>query len=413
MKIAAITPLNYNRYNSAQSNNNSNVKNQSTPKTNYNNSPSFGMYIIDDLYHYAKRVSNAKKADFRHNQIENVRKFVHDDIGMVAKRFGHAREEVADRYQQYLDIDGLKPSLDGKEKGLNRVVGYSLEKLELIKNAVVPILTKTEKEPIGVVPNGIIFCGPEGSGKTFMAESFMQHFTNADRRGYWKEIELGTNPYESYYYPGSRSRKYSADWKNGDTDENLEAFWKTFDEEKKDNLSCGHSFVLIRNLDNLLQHPDADLLKTELMYQTENSAKNGITWIGTVTDKKNIPDWLLDTSRTNIIMDLGNTKSDVETSAALSHFMAECGRADETDHKVIIDHLRAKEVPSTPSHIKRIIDSRHERNKRYDYTGEGGWHLEPFTTERLQREINRYSAKLAEQNKKEHVFDDNMFLNND
>ena len=370
--------------------------------------PSFGAYILDDLFYMGLRKYNSSRANFRYDQITDVRKKVQDVVSTAAKRFNADSKQILERYKQYLETDKLQPVLNGEENGLNKLVGRSYEKLELIKNVVVPILNRDKGAENAVVPNGIIFYGPEHSGKTFTARCLMEHLKQ--QIGGLKIVELGKKSGENDIYRYDKY-KIGVDWKTGDTNENLEAFWSVFDVQRKSNRYYGHTMVLINEMDNILNNKNADLLKTELMFQTQNCAKDGITWIGTVKDKNSIPEWLLDDSRTNILMEIGELNSDVEASLALSHFIAENKRTDKTKHEVILDLIRARKIPMTPVHIKNIIEGACKRAAKNDFWSEGGSYRASVTTENMKNEIEAYSRKIAEEGPKENIFDDNAFIN--
>ncbi len=353
-----------------------------------NNSPNFGWFGIDDLFCWGARKLNKNRERLRQEQIENVYKKVGNDIELVAKRFGIPKETAAAKYQEDLNIGGLEHNGDGHEKGLNKVIGYSLEKLEMIKKVVVPILKSKEAKMAGkelpsdvVLPNGVLIYGERGTGKSHMADSLMEHLKE-------KGIDTVT---------------INKPWYKGDTDENIFAIWDTFEAAQNNAKQKGkHTVIQINNLDQIMEHPDADLLKTEIAFQTQHPAQDGVTWIATTNDKEKLPDWVFDKNRTSIIMPLGEMKSDAETSAVLSHFIAKTNRRDKTDHDVILDYIDKKGIQRVPGRIKEIVEKVNSNLYKKDYWGQSrtfdswniGYHTESVKDKDMKKAIDEIKKKL-------------------
>ncbi len=372
-----------------------------------NNSPNFGWFGIDDLFCWGVRKLNSNRENLRQEQIKNVYKKVGNDIDLVAKRFGIPREAAAEKYQDDLNIGGIEPNGNGYERGLNRVIGYSLEKLEMIKKVVVPVIKSQQLKLAGkelpadiIVPNGVLIYGERGAGKSHMAGSLMEHL----------------------HIKGVDTVTINKPWYKGDTDENIFAIWDTFEAAQKNAKETGkHTVIEINNLDQIMEHPDADLLKTEIAFQTQHPALDGVTWVATTNNKNKLPNWIFDKNRTSIIMPLGEMKSDAETSAALSHFIAQTDRRDKTDHDVILDYMKHNSIRKLPGKIKEIVENADSMLKNKDYYGQSrtfdswdiGSHKESIKNKDMKKAIDILAEKLNNENlqRKLNIFDNTNFEN--
>jgi len=389
MNITAITS-----YNSISGIQNQPKKNNNQVKTIQpvrlqNNSPSFGRFLIDDLFFWGKKKLNNSREIIRQNQIKDVRSQVHDDIALLSNRLGISKDEAKTRYQADLDIAGIQPSLNGHEEGLNRVVGYSLEKLELMKKAVAPILNsvngKTSQYP---VPNGIILYGPHGTGKSYMAASLMEHLSIKSPK--YKNPVYGSNP---LYINKIKTKTIDKNWTTGDTDDNFEALFETFEQAKRDGGNGFHTVILINDFDKLMKNSNTKLLQKELEFSTQHPSKNGITWIGITNDITKQPEWIFDTNRTSMIIPVKGYKTDAETSAAISHFISEVGRKDNSNHNKILDHLNTTQLPKFPQYIMEFVDkvNRNLMSKDY-YSCRTGQYKAPVKDKLLMAAIDECKA---------------------
>ena len=187
-----IAPVNFNTQNYSN-------KKISQPKTNPSqnthlsyqtkpqSTPAFGSSMIEDMYYYMIRTLNNRREQQRKEQIRQVEKKIQDDTAILAQRLGVSKEEAEQRYNEYIALGGLPYKGSGKEVGLNRIMGYSQEKLDLIRDGVTPIVMQVKATRDGeelpediVVPNGILLYGPTGTGKSYMADAFLEHARQKD-----------------------------------------------------------------------------------------------------------------------------------------------------------------------------------------------------------------------------------------
>lgn len=403
MEVSTITNfrnIQNNRYNNYQPKGLNSNNNYHLGRIQAHKSPNFGLFIVDDLFCWGMRKLNTHRENLRYQQIKKVHQKVGNDIEILAKRMNISKEKAAERYHEDLNIGGIEPRKDGYEVGLNKVLGYSLEKLEMIKKVVVPIIKTQTAKLAGkeipkdvIVPNGILIHGAPGTGKSHMADSLLEHLNKK----------------------GVNTITINQPWHKGDTDENIFAIWKTFEKAQKDAKNGKHTVIQINEFDKIINHPNAEMLQNEFAYQTQHPAKDGVTWIATTNDKSKLPDWMFDKNRTSIVMPLGEMKSDAEVSSVLSHFIAKSGRKDNTDHDIILDYMKKKNMTKTPGKIQELVKETDRRLNAKDSSGEYGyglWDVGYHTKSMQNKDIKKAIDKIAKDtSKKLSPLNDDIFRN--
>ena len=354
-----------------------------------NSAPSFGWFILDDLFYYFNRKLNSSRELELSGQIQDVNQKVVDDITLLSKKLGISPAVAKVRYQECLDIGGIKPKGNGYEEGLNKVIGYNAEKLDLIQNVVTPLVIDAGKNDGCYpnyknpdVPNGVLFYGPRGRGKSYMAECLLEHLNKKRHNIYTRVI--------------------SKNWDKGDTDENAFAIAKTFEEAKKryeqDKI---RTVIYIEELDKLLNENDNPILCAEFIAAATDCRKNGITWIGTITAPKAMPNWLFSPHITSVPMPIKSI-SDVEQSAVMSYFWAKHDRLDKSDHTVILNYLRNENEKIYPPQFEEIANNVNKKLGKKDYNSEKrGNYRAPVTTDVVLNTIREHLASkdLGERDK--------------
>lgn len=341
-----------------------------TASKNY--APSFGKFILDDLFYYFNRRLNRSRELEKSGQIQDVNQKVVDDITLLSKKLGVSPAVAKLRYEECLNIGGIEPEGNGYEVGLNKVIGYNAEKLDLIQNVVTPIIRNGNYKDFDI-PNGVIFYGPRGRGKSYMAECLMEHFGK-------KKDNIYTNV-------------ISEDWDKGDTDENAFAIAETFEEAKKryerDKI---RTVIYIEGLDRLLNEKNNPILCAEFISAAADCRKNGITWVGTITAPKAMPDWLFDPQITSVSIPV-KAISDVEQSAVMSYFWAKYDRLDKSDHNVILNYLRNENKKIYPPQFEEIAKNVDKKLSKKDYSSEKrGNYSAPVTTDVVLTAIREHIA---------------------
>ena len=188
------------------------------------------------------------------------------------------------------------------------------------------------------------------------------------------------------------TRVISKNWDKGDTDENAFAIAKTFEEAKKryeqDKI---RTVIYIEELDKLLNENDNPILCAEFISAATDCRKNGVTWIGTITAPKAMPDWLFSPHITSVPMPIKSI-SDVEQSALMSYFWAKLGRYDKSDHEEILNYCKMNAITLAPPMFVQIADNVEKRLSELDknYKDEPAY-IAPVTTEDVIKAIIDYS----------------------
>ena len=348
------------------------------------NNPAFGWFGLDDLFYYFNKKLNASREAKRREQIEETNKKVVDDISLMSKKMRIPVSVARDKYNEYLKIGGIEPNKNGHEIGLNKVIGYSNEKLDLIKDVVTPIVMKQKAVQSGQqppedlkIPNGVLLYAPRGRGKSYMLESLVEHFKIKSRQD------------------GLKIRTFiiNRPWNLGDTDENAYAIADTFEEAKKFNEeSNGHSIIYIDKLDELLDEDEHPILCAEFLNATTNCAKDNITWIGSVCSPKLEPQWLFNPDRTDVCTPIRKI-SDPEMSAVMSYFWAKYNRQDNSDHNQILTYLNDKGIDIYPPQFEKIADSINNKLMKQDYYSyKRGSYRKPVETQDVISAIEEYKT---------------------
>ena len=292
---------------------------------------------------------------------------MHDDIGLAAKRLGITREEAASKYQSDLDSVGISIDYDRDKKGLNKVIGYSAEKLELLKKVIAPIVKKQKgEESLYEIPNGVLLYGQPGSGKSYMANALLEHIDYKSPR---RDIKL--DHYEPWLSSSEETIKtvnIDADWTKGDKEEIIDTLCDPFEQARRDKRNGYHTVLFINNMDKIFTTQDAEVLNLALKYETQKSLNEGLTWVATTNQRfEYLPNWLKEQDRTSIKININELETDAEMSAVLRHSISETKRMDKTDPDRAIDILTKYRIPRVPGKIKEVVDITSDRLNKNDY----------------------------------------------
>lgn len=389
-------------------NNNKSYQYNSSPKPK-TTSPNFGMLIVDDLYYWGVRKANKNFLEQTAKQLVAIRKDVLNDVELLSKRHGVSKTTVENHYDKYIKRGGIKPKYDGKEVGLNRIIGYSMEKFELLKQLVVPVLDNAKSMKAGKtadnpMPHGLILYGRAGSGKKYLADSLLEHFS-------YKAAEEGLP---------IKTIKVSGQWWQGGTEENVELLKAAFSQARKNGQENNHTVIYIEKLGELLTAENGDVLKAELIKQTQHPQKDKFTWIATVDDIKDLSRPFLKSSRVNMYMEIDKTSSESESLALLNHFISKTGRASEYDEEYIQSYIRDSKIPSIPKKIRKIVEfADNELRMAKDYsTPKKGTFIAPINNMQLMMGadfVSKYNRNrvLSPFEKKEVIIPDRLKIKTD
>lgn len=387
MRIVSISNTSVSGQNTLQNNHSKMSINQnySSFNTSKTHNPSFGWFGVDDLFYYGNRKLNESREAERRIERERVNQKVLNDIEFMAKRLRIPKDAAIERYNESLKIGGIEPNKNGYEVGLNKVIGYSAEKLDLIKDFVAPIITyhtaieKGQTPPDDIkLPNGVVFYGPTGNGKSYFIENLKEHFDEKKKKDYLRiqTVEL------------------DRPWAEGDTKENLDAIFKIADSAFDYSYNTpAHTIVFINGLQHLLDEEKNPKLCAAFYTLAALGGENGLSWAGTIDDPRNVPEWLFDPMLTSKEIGLKGI-SDVEQSALMSYFWAQKDRKDNTDHAKLLDYMQSEGLRISPPDFKRIseiVDRKLKQEKDYDSEKRGRYRA-PVTTKDVIAGIQQYNA---------------------
>ena len=383
MKISPIIGYNYSTKQTKTKSNGTDTLSVSYNTSQISKKPSFGLYLIDDMFYYFRGKANGERAESRNDQIQQIWTKVTSDVAMVSDRLGIPFSDAKEMYDKYLELGGLKANRNGDETGLNKVVGYSLEKLDLIKEVVSPIVLllknsykKDEVEKYKeAVPSGILLFGPGGLGRNFLTECFYEHLQAIANK---KDINLVTVEMNKEIDPANE-------------DELIEYIRNTFE-----NAECWdgekHTVIFIKNLEKYIDNASEDVL-AELAFQMTGARDKGITWLATTEKGADLPDWVFNPSRLGVAKSIREMENN-EMSAVMSYFWAKLGRFDKSNHEEILNFCKSNAITLAPPMFAIIAENVGDRLSDFDkkYAGEPDY-VAPVTTEEVIAAIREYNVK--------------------
>lgn len=349
-----------------------------------NSAPSFGWFILDDLFYYFNRRLNQKRENEKNEQIHATQKKVVDDIAIISKKFNIPMSQAKEKFDGYLKIGGIEPSGDGNEVGLNKVVGFCNEKLSLIKDVVAPVVDKQTaikegKEPPNEmeIPNGVVLYAKRGTGKSFMAESLMEHFKQIAKKN---DLKINVETVDGYGWRGgddSEKNFKKLDW----------AFNIAEEYHKKEN---GHTILYLEDFEDFLDDDENPVLCADFYMHALNCKDKGITWVGTVSSPKKVPEWLFNPEITSNAIPV-KKMSEPEQSAVMSYFWAQNDRKDDSNHDKILDYMKDKNIqiypPAYRYFAEDVIENYTSRRDAYHY--KKGQYRASVTTEDVIKALGR------------------------
>lgn len=279
----------------------------------------------------------------REEEINRAAEEITKDIQKLANKHNLSFKEAKIYHDNYLKTAMIEPKGDGNEIGLNAVMGYSQQKYRLAVDFITPLVAieKDIKTNGGRVPNGLLLYGPTGTGKTYIAEKTCEHLRH-----------FGVNVVNLTLKPD-------------DHEENAEQITDTFEKAKESYKETGKYTVInfTQDIDLFLKNrnlsPETIPEVRAFLYSAENCAKEGVTWIGTAINPKELDSAVIRAGRTDIKMPIGNMKdyvaADILRYTLLKH--GEAPSADELDYKKVIDTMKEYNLIFTPAVYDGLIKS--------------------------------------------------------
>lgn len=282
-----------------------------------------------------------KYAKERDEEIAKVAAEISKDIQEVANK-NHLSFEQAKIYQEnYLKTAMIEPKGDGNEIGLNAIMGYNSVKYKLAVDVITPLVAKEKGVNTngGRIPNGLLLYGPTGSGKTYMAEKTCEHLRH-----------FGVNVVDLTLDSDSH-------------EENAERIVDAFEKAKESYKETGKYTVInfTKDIDqyfkNRNSNPETIPEVSAFLSCADNCAKEGVTWIGTANNPKELDSAVIRAGRTDIKMPIGNMK-DFAAADMLKYSLIKNGEeksAEKLDYKKVVDTMKELLLVFTPAEYNKIV----------------------------------------------------------
>lgn len=199
----------------------------------------------------------------------------HISFGMSLKRVSLEADSAVERVLLPLVRDCKK------QKGLNNVIGVSKLKMETYNKVLIPLCeTMRGNNQHELVPNGINFYGPKGTGKTFFAKQLGEHYV--EKGGHFEELDFA-----------------------GDAKTDIEYLEAKFAEAKnrfEDSGKKKYSMFFIDEVEKMFDKNDSMQKPTlnKLIELTHNSKDKGVILITTANYLKRAEPELLSAERTDL-----------------------------------------------------------------------------------------------------------------
>lgn len=315
-----------------------------------------GILLIGTGIAIADKVDEHK----RKKDLEKAEKIERAEVEKISETQNISISRAEKLYTNYIKTTEITPENNGYTIGLNRVMGYYPEKLQILSNVIAPVINKQKgidesDLPINHnIPNGIILYGPSGSGKTYMADAIGEHLK----------------------YFGSDYKNIDVTVRTGNTPKKIvKNLTKAFSEAEKRYKKTGkYTVIVMDDFDNTFNNRyknSAPELTEAFMKLTENCAQKGIIWIGTANNPRRIDPALLRKGRCDL-----NFKIDVLESYAnadtIKYNLLKAGmnidKAKKIDYQSIVDYMKNDQILLTPAELEFCVNNVTNRaGKRINY----------------------------------------------
>ena len=288
------------------------------------------------------------KVDRKQRQLEEARikGLIDKDVIKLANVLDISPKKAEKYYEKYIGASFIPQSGKAMEEvGLNAVRGYSMEKYELMKDVLSPVVlaqkaakntmlsNANDKDKIALntvqenVPNGILLYGPYGTGKTYLAHQIGKHAE-----------QFGSNFVEikaSEMTDDKLIEKYNETFKNAEED---------FKEHGR------YTFVLLNDQSHALTSQSKGF--NTLLNNMEDANKKGIIFIVTINKPTEINPALLRGGRLEKRMHINKMQrfevADMINYALQCHYIPK-EQIAKFDFQKVIDTLNANNWDFTPA----------------------------------------------------------------
>ena len=272
-----------------------------------------------------------------------------DDLAAKQKSGNKPPEQLL---KEFLNISVIK----SPDKGLNRVVGKDTVRFELLRDIICPVKLTMMGDwsyiSTNSLPNGLIFFGPAGTGKTYMATAIGEHIEALGGRF----VHIETDSFD----PEGNVKKIREEFKKA------EEIYKTAKGDDRPKYTViffdeMDSLVPNSNIDKQGKHTDE---VNEMKKLTENSSQRGVIWIGATNKLRNIDTTIL--SRSTKCIPFGPVKSYELADILKYHIEKEKNIKADIDYEEVIKAIEKSKILYMPRDLFNVAGTALQKYKLYD-----------------------------------------------
>lgn len=274
--------------------------------------------------------------------LDELTKEYKTDIEKISRSMGKDKKEAEKYYNNYLQASYIKQK-KGHETGMNAVMGYTLEKYQIMKDLLSPmaLAQKTSYPQVReLVPNGVLLYGPSGTGKTYIAQKIGEHMKH-----------FGTNVVDLDVNSAGRSEEAKIQLVNS-----------VFDKAKQDFENTGKYTIININgqagiFEKRKNNRNPNLLDTFLQ-RLDQSAKNGAVAVITINEPEFVDRALLRKGRVDLKMPIGKMEKFENAEMinfALYNNSTTKNYARTFDYKKVINEMEKNKWAFTPAEFLNFV----------------------------------------------------------